>query len=207
MRHQNGLMIGVGIALLAVSSTYAPHGFAQTASTQDAPPPIEALPPPTMDDPGTPAAAPTPAKHDKQTKRTLKSAITPPPLPPESAPLASSAQMGKSALEPAKGTLTSTDPTPPKPSITHSAVNSNSPTLSVADARLVGEAASVSVRTMPNGDRIEETRNGGQLTHVKVTPAKGPAYEILDTNGDGRIDQKDAPNGVQPVGWTLFKWH
>jgi hypothetical protein len=117
--------------------------------------------------------------------------------------------MDKSALEPAKGTLTSTDPTPPKPSITHSAANSpsNSPTLSTADARLVGEAASVSVRIMPNGDRIEETRNGGQLTHVKVKPAKGPAYEILDTNGDGRIDEKDAPNGVQPVGWTLFKWH
>jgi hypothetical protein len=204
MRNHNGLMIGVGIALLVASGTYAPRGFAQTAPTQDdIPPSTEALPPPTLDDPGLVTPAPTPAKRDK---RAVKNSATPPPLPPESAPLASSAQMNTAAMEPAKGKLTSTDPTPPKPSITQSATNS-SPTLSAADARLTGEGITVSKRTMPNGDVIEETRNGGQLAHVKVTPKKGPSYEILDTNGDGRIDEKDAPNGVQPVGWTLFKWH
>ena len=202
--HFNGLTIGVGIALLVGLGAYAPRGSSQTASTQDTPPSAEALPPPTMDDPGTPAPAPAVVKHGKQAKHVEKDIATS-PLPPESAPLASSSQMDTAAMEPAKGQLTSTDPTPPKPSITHSAVNS--PTLSAADARLTGEGTRASIRTMPNGDRIEEYRSSGQLTRVKVTPAKGPSYEILDSNGDGHIDQKDAPNGVQPVGWTLFKWH
>jgi hypothetical protein len=201
--HFNGLTIGVGIALLAVSGIYAPSGFAQAAASKDAPPSTEALPPPTLDDPGT-APAPAAAKHDK---RAATDNATPPPLPPESAPLASSAQMDKASMEPVKGELTPIDPTPPKPSITHAAVNPTG--TSANDTRLTGEGITVSVRTAPNGDRIEEYRSGGQLTRVKVTPRKAPPYEIIDTNGNGKLDDHDANynKAQKSVGWTLFKWH
>lgn len=205
------LSLCVGIALLAVSGACVPRVFAQTVSAQDTSAqdnvmPAEALPPPTMDDPGV--AAPAPATHAKTAQRIV---ATPSPLPPDSSqptPAQTDAEQGvrKGAGASARAELTSTDPTPAKPSLTHAAPNSEKE-LTPAEARLVGERASAEVRTMSNGDRIEEYRNGGQLTRVKVTSAKGPSYEILDSNGDGHIDEKDAPNGVQPVGWTLFKWH
>jgi len=116
--------------------------------------------------------------------------------------------MDKASMEPVKGELTPIDPTPPKPSITHAAVNAPG-TSSANDTRLTGEGITVSVRTAPNGDRIEEYRSGGQLTRVKVTPRKAPPYEIIDTNGNGKLDDHDANynKAQKSVGWTLFKWH
>ncbi len=199
----NGLMVAIGIALLASAAGSAP-AFAAQAQASD-PAPAVALPPPSMDDPGQPPAdAPTANSDDARND-------THPPLPPESG---SNEHLGSMSdantpvdnADVANAPYTSTDPTPPKPSLTKSADKSER-TLTPAEARLVGDRSNVTVHVEDNGDRIEEYRNGGQLTRVKVTPAKGASYEILDSNGDGRLDQKDAPGGVQPVGWTLFKWH
>ena len=201
MRTQfNGLTISVGIALLLAGGAFSTRVCAQAASAQDAPPPAEALPPPSMDDPGVAPTPPSPARHSKQA---VRDALTPPPLPPDSAP-ASSAQINPVPMEPAVGELTSTDPTPPKPSLTRSASGPATPT--TADSKLSGDGMTVSIRTMDNGDRIEEYRSGGQLTRVKVTPRKAPPYEIIDTNGNGRVDSHDK-NSQKTVGWTLFKWH
>lgn len=199
----NGLMVAIGICLIAAGAGFAP-AFAAAASTGD-PAPAVALPPPSMDDPGQPPADATTAKDNAARNE------APPALPPESGSnehlgSMSEADTPADTAAVANAPYTSTDPTPAKPSLTESA-NKSTRTLTAAEARLVGEHTTVNVRVEDNGDRIEEFRNGGQLTRVKVTPAKGPSYEILDSNGDGRLDQKDAPGGVQPVGWTLFKWH
>ena len=64
----------------------------------------------------------------------------------------------------------------------------------------------VSIRTQDNGDRVEEYRQNGRLTMVKVIPQRGAPYFLLDTNGDGRLDTKDGEGSVAPVYWTIYEW-
>jgi hypothetical protein len=54
---------------------------------------------------------------------------------------------------------------------------------------------------------IEEYRLNGRLQMVKVTPRVGPSYQLIDTNGDGKLDSHDFEGGVRPVYWTLFEWN
>ncbi|MBL4623429.1 MAG: DUF2782 domain-containing protein [Immundisolibacteraceae bacterium] len=55
---------------------------------------------------------------------------------------------------------------------------------------------------------IEEYRVNGQLYKVKITPAVGPAYFMIDTDGDGVMDQRYDRLGDQVITpqWVLFKW-
>lgn len=147
-----------------------------------------APPPPSMDDPGQP---PAPVKPDDPRLA---------PLPPESAPVA---------------------PPPPAPVQGHEKSDgdpSNLPAMPTDDAfhpppkkpAQVESADGYSVRqyTSANGDHIEEYRHGGQLTRVRVKPANAPAFELNDSNRDGRIDRNDATNRqTMPVQWSLFEWH
>lgn len=66
----------------------------------------------------------------------------------------------------------------------------------------------VSIRTRDNGDVVEEYRQGGMVTMVKVTPTRGKPYYIMDNNGDGRLDRADAEaaGGVVPVSWIIATW-
>lgn len=71
-----------------------------------------------------------------------------------------------------------------------------------------GDAPSVRIRTRDNGDVVEEYRQGGIVTMVKVTPTRGKPYYIMDNNGDGRLDRADAEaaGGVVPVSWIIATW-
>lgn len=68
----------------------------------------------------------------------------------------------------------------------------------------------VSIRTERNGDRVEEYRQNGVLYMVKVTPERGPAYYLMDTDGNGRLNREGIADGVaetvSPVYWTLYEW-
>lgn len=75
----------------------------------------------------------------------------------------------------------------------------NDPGIDLADAQ-------VAVRTEKNGDVIEEYRVGGNLRMVKVTPSRGPAYYLVDENGDGRLDNSKGEGPVSPVYWKLYGW-
>ncbi len=68
--------------------------------------------------------------------------------------------------------------------------------------------AEVAVRTEANGDVIEEYRVAGQMRMVKVTPARGPAYYLIDQNGDGRLDASrgNEVSNISPVYWKLYGW-
>jgi hypothetical protein len=70
----------------------------------------------------------------------------------------------------------------------------------------LGVAPTVNIRQIDNGDTVEEYRVNGRLTMVKVTPKRGAPYTLLDSNGDGRLDRKDAEGPVAPVYWTLYEW-
>jgi hypothetical protein len=61
-----------------------------------------------------------------------------------------------------------------------------------------------SVRTESNGDVISEYRVQGQLRMVRVKPVRGPAYYMIDSNGDGRLDR--SKGDVSPVYFKLYGW-
>ncbi|MDB6162658.1 MAG: lipoprotein [Xanthomonadaceae bacterium] len=60
------------------------------------------------------------------------------------------------------------------------------------------------VRTEANGDVVSEYRVAGQLRVVRVQPTRGPAYFLMDRNGDGRPDA--TRSDVSPVYYKLFGW-
>ncbi|MEJ2141512.1 MAG: DUF2782 domain-containing protein [Gammaproteobacteria bacterium] len=54
---------------------------------------------------------------------------------------------------------------------------------------------------------IEEYRVNGQLRFAKITPTKGPAYYMIDTDGDGLLDKRDDNLDNPPINqWILLRW-
>ncbi len=54
---------------------------------------------------------------------------------------------------------------------------------------------------------IEEYRVNGRLRYAKITPSKGPAYYMVDTNGDGVLDTRHNDLRNPPVQqWILWQW-
>jgi len=54
---------------------------------------------------------------------------------------------------------------------------------------------------------VEEYRVDGKLVMVKITPAAGPAYYLLDSDGDGTLDtQEDDPRSASVQQWEIFSW-
>ncbi len=61
------------------------------------------------------------------------------------------------------------------------------------------------VRIAPaEGDRVEEVRENGRVTMIKVTPASGRPYYLIDTTGNGVWARRDSlDDGVRPPMWTI----
>ncbi|MBE0439719.1 MAG: DUF2782 domain-containing protein [Gammaproteobacteria bacterium] len=71
-----------------------------------------------------------------------------------------------------------------------------------------GESIEPEINIIQENDRtVEEYRLNGELYMVKVTPAVGPAYYYIDTDGDGSLESKqfELQSGLVP-NWILFKW-
>lgn len=66
----------------------------------------------------------------------------------------------------------------------------------------------VRITTDDEGRIIEEYSTNGEIYMVKVTPTKGPAYYLIDTDGDGVLEgrQFESDNGIKPVHWKLLEW-
>lgn len=72
------------------------------------------------------------------------------------------------------------------------------------DVPAIPDDAVAAVRTEGNGDVVTEYRVQGQLRMVKVVPVRGPAYYLVDRDGDGRMDPA---KGEVPTTWfKLFSW-
>ena len=57
-------------------------------------------------------------------------------------------------------------------------------------------------------ERVEEYKINNRVYMIKVTPAKGYSYYLVDTTGDGNFDTRRNsldPKVVIPQ-WVLFKW-
>ena len=54
------------------------------------------------------------------------------------------------------------------------------------------------------GDRVEETRDGGRVVMMKVTPPNGVPYYLLDPLGTGTWTRRDALDpGIRVPMWTI----
>lgn len=55
---------------------------------------------------------------------------------------------------------------------------------------------------------VEEYRINGRLYKVKITPSVGPSYFMIDSDGDGFMDQRYDQLGqaVATPQWVLFSW-
>jgi len=58
------------------------------------------------------------------------------------------------------------------------------------------------------GEAIEEYRIANQLYMIKVTPAQGAPYYLVDTDGDGNLEtrERELDPDVIPPRWVLFRW-
>jgi len=65
------------------------------------------------------------------------------------------------------------------------------------------------VRIIEQGQgRVEEYRRGGVLYMIKVVPARGFPYYLVDSDGDGQLDTRrnDLDPDVVIPRWTLFRF-
>jgi hypothetical protein len=77
-------------------------------------------------------------------------------------------------------------------------------TQAAGDVPAIPDDAVAAVRTEDNGDVVTEYRVQGQLRVVKVVPFRGPAYYLVDRDGDGHMDPA---KGEVPTTWfKLFSW-
>jgi uncharacterized protein DUF2782 len=55
-------------------------------------------------------------------------------------------------------------------------------------------------------DTVEEFRLGGKLYMIKVTPAHGVPYYLIDREGDGKFTRDDTftGNNIRPPMWVIF---
>ena len=73
-----------------------------------------------------------------------------------------------------------------------------------ADAPPIPANAVETTRTEGNGDVVSEYRVQGQLRMVRVQPARGPVYYMIDSNDDGRLDRSKGE--VSPVYYRIYGW-
>ncbi len=57
------------------------------------------------------------------------------------------------------------------------------------------------------GDKVEEVREGGRVVMLKVTPAHGKPYYLIDTTGNGNWMRRDSlDDGVRVPMWPIHTW-
>ena len=72
-----------------------------------------------------------------------------------------------------------------------------------------GEPIEPEVTIIQKKDATEERYSiNGQVYAVKITPVGGPAYYLIDSDGDGSLEttQDDIERGLSVPKWILFSW-
>ncbi len=65
----------------------------------------------------------------------------------------------------------------------------------------------ITITTSGGRTSVEEYRVNGRLYMIKITPAKGFPYYLIDTDGDGDLDSRRNDLQGRPVNqWILFRW-
>ncbi len=72
-----------------------------------------------------------------------------------------------------------------------------------------GETLEPDITIIRKGKKtIQEYRKNGVLYMVKIIPVVGPAYYLIDTDGDGNMDVRgsDLEKGTRINQWKIFEW-
>ena len=69
-------------------------------------------------------------------------------------------------------------------------------------------APEVTIRQRGDQGSVEEYRAGGVLYMIKINPAKGASYYLVDTDGDGNLETRynDLQGGLLIPAWVLLRW-
>ncbi len=69
------------------------------------------------------------------------------------------------------------------------------------------DALEPQVTTRKEGEQtIQEYRIGGKLYMMRVTPANGRPYILVDHKGDGQFVRDNLDNGVRVPQWVVLEW-
>jgi hypothetical protein len=82
------------------------------------------------------------------------------------------------------------------------------PEMPLPDVIVDGEVIEPDVKIIKREEgTIYEYRINGQLYMVKVQPVKGPAYYMVDRDGDGEFDSRSTdPTSISVPQWILLRW-
>ena len=82
------------------------------------------------------------------------------------------------------------------------------PDLPLPDVIVNGEVIEPEVKIIKQEEgTIYEYRINGQLYMVKIQPVKGPAYYLVDRDGDGEFDSRSTdPTNISVPQWILMRW-
>lgn len=71
-----------------------------------------------------------------------------------------------------------------------------------------GESIEPEISIIQEDDRtIEEYRVNGQLYMIKIIPVVGPAYYLMDTDGDGTLEhRRHSLDNPEVPNWILLEW-
>jgi Protein of unknown function (DUF2782) len=66
----------------------------------------------------------------------------------------------------------------------------------------------VTIRRRGDQGTVEEFRAGGVLYMIRINPARGPSYYLVDTDGDGNLETRtnDLQSGMLIPAWVLLRW-
>ncbi|HCB13960.1 MAG TPA: DUF2782 domain-containing protein [Gammaproteobacteria bacterium] len=69
-------------------------------------------------------------------------------------------------------------------------------------------APEITIRQLGDQGSVEEYRAGGVLYMVRVNPAKGASYYLVDTDGDGNMETRynDLQSNLAIPAWVLLRW-
>lgn len=69
-------------------------------------------------------------------------------------------------------------------------------------------APEITIRQRGDQGSVEEYRVGGMLYMLKINPAKGRSYYLVDTDGDGNLETRynDLQSGMLIPAWVLLRW-
>lgn len=72
-----------------------------------------------------------------------------------------------------------------------------------------GETLEPDITIIRRGDKtIQEYRLNGKIYKVKIIPDIGPAYYMIDPDGDGNLEvrQSDLEKGIKVQQWEIYSW-
>lgn len=98
------------------------------------------------------------------------------------------------------------DPLPPPPPMPEHATPQRAPA-ETGDEKPGEEAIEPEVTITTRGeDRYEEYRYNGQLYMIKVTPARGKPYYLIDEEGRGRFRRSDLEPDISIPMWVIKRF-